>query len=116
MAKKSDSKSAQAVAEAPVYDPQATQQNPVLITTEFKGIFQGDLKSFDPASKTAVLTQARCCLKFWNGKGFVGLVVGGPDRNCKVTGAAPEMTLFGVTAMLKCTPESVLAWQKEPQG
>lgn len=91
------------------------QKKPVMITTEFKGVFQGDLISYDEASKVAVIKQSRCCVYWSSGvRGFVGLAVNGPDKNCKITPAAPKMTLEKVTSIVEVTPEAVTAWEKEP--
>lgn len=91
-----------------------TQRKPVLITTEHRGVFQGDLQSYDDASKVAVIEQARCCVMWRNVKGFIDLAVNGPGEACRVTPAAPEMKIEKVTSIVKCTPESVQAWEVEP--
>lgn len=91
-----------------------TQKNPVLITTQHRGVFQGDLQSFNPETKQAIISSSRCCV-VWRGiKGFVALAATGPSNQCRITPAAPEMTLEGVTSITKCTPEAVAAWEKEP--
>lgn len=94
------------------------QKNPVLVTTEHRGVFQGDLVSYEPANgqtpARAIIKEARCCVAWRGIKGFVALASTGPERNCKITPAALEMTLEKVTSVTKCTPEAVSAWRAEP--
>lgn len=92
------------------------QKNPVLVTTEHRGLFQGDLKEYDLETRRAVITQARCAIAWRNIKGFPQLAATGPTKDCRISPAAPEMTLEKVTAIVKCTAEAVAAWELEPWG
>lgn len=110
--KKTESTPTSQAAPAP-FDPKAPQAKPMLVTTEHRGVFQGDLESYDPVARTAVLKQARCCI-LWRGiKGFVALAFTGPGRSCRISPAGPRMTLEKVTSLTECTPEAVAEWQKE---
>ena len=86
---------------------------PVLVTTDKRGVFFGYLKG-EPGP-TVTLTQARNCL-YWSNdvKGFVGLAVTGPTSGCRIGPAAPEMVLMGVTSVSKVTAEAAVAWEKAP--
>ena len=58
-------------------------KRPVLITTEFRGVFFGWAE--DTGGDTVTLTNARNCI-FWpseNG-GFMGLASDGPHRNARI--------------------------------
>lgn len=89
-------------------------KTPVLVTTEHRGVFFGFLQSYDKEAKTAIITSAQCCI-IWRGvKGFIDLAVNGPGPRCRVTPAAPEMTIEKVTSVVKCTKESVKAWEACP--
>lgn len=90
------------------------QKNPVLVTTSFRGVFQGDLLSYNPETKQAVIAQARCCVAWRGVKGFLALTATGPTSSCRITPASPELTIESVTSIAKCTPAAVAAWEKEP--
>ncbi len=86
----------------------------VMVTTDKRGVFFG--YTTDPKeSKVITLKRARNCI-FWSSsiKGFLGLVVTGPDNQCKIGPAAPELTLQGVESVSSLTPEAIAAWEKAP--
>lgn len=87
----------------------------VLVTTEFRGVFFGWI---DPAAINAeniTLTECRNCI-YWSAdvKGFIGLAVTGPNKNCRVGPSVPEFLARKVTAVARCTFEAVKAWEGEP--
>jgi hypothetical protein len=90
----------------------ATKERPVLVCTEFKGVF------FGYASKTAGdtinLKRARNCL-YWDRSvgGFVGLAEKGPNASCKI-GATADMELRKVTCIVEVTPSAEKAWIGAP--
>jgi hypothetical protein len=88
-------------------------KRPVVVTTEHKGVFFGNLVSQDDASVT--LTDAQMCV-YWSAdvRGVLGLAAAGPSRGCKVTPAVPRIELQGVTAVMDATGEAVLAWEGKP--
>lgn len=96
------------------FDPKAEQRSPVLVTTELRGVFQGDLESYNSESRTAIISQSRCCVQWRGIKGFVALAATGPTDDCRITPAAPSMTIEKVTSISECTPAAVEAWQSEP--
>jgi hypothetical protein len=83
----------------------------VLVTTAHRGVFGGFLVG-EPAKEKVTLTKARNCL-YWSSdvRGFVGLAEKGPTAGCRVGPAAPELTLFDITAVIVCTPEAAQAWE-----
>jgi hypothetical protein len=86
---------------------------PVLVTTEHRGVFGGLLRSIE--DDTAVLENARMVV-YWSAAmhGVLGLAKHGPNKECRVSPAAPRLTLRGVTAIAEMTPEAWAAWQAEP--
>lgn len=93
----------------------ATKQKHVLVTTEHRGVFFGKLKDYDKENKRITIKNAQCCVYWSSGvKGFIGLAVTGPDRNCRVTPAAPLMDIDAVTSVIECAPEAVKAWEAQP--
>jgi len=89
--------------------------DPVVVTTEHRGVFFGRELSRDMGARVVVIQQARVCVHWSAGtKGFVGLAVTGPLEGSRVSLGAPEMTLTGVTSITKCSPEAVAAWEAAP--
>lgn len=96
------------------FDPKAAQKNPVIVTTKHRGVFQGDLVSYDKATGHAVLKQSRCCVAWRSIRGFITLAFTGPNKHCRISPAAPSMEIPDVTSVIECTPEAAEAWQAEP--
>lgn len=89
------------------------KERPVIVTTEFKGIFFG--YATDTSKDVIHLKRARNCIRFYGIKGFVALADTGPGNDCRV-GPPADMELRKITAVLECTPEAEKAWNKEPWG
>ena len=85
---------------------------PVLVCTEFRGVFFGYLDSF--AGEVVRLKKARNIL-YWpaSNKGFVGLATMGPLEGSRV-GPHADIELRKVTCVVECTQESVLRWEAAP--
>lgn len=90
-----------------------TLGKPVLVTTEYRGVFFGYLDG--KPGDTLTITKARNCI-YWSAdvKGVLGLASNGPTRTCKVGPAVPSLTLFKVTAVVEAKPEAVERWEKAP--
>jgi hypothetical protein len=58
---------------------------PVLVTTEFRGVFFGYVKSKVKAPAEITLTGARNCI-YWSKDvgGFLGLAAKGPSKECRI--------------------------------
>jgi len=82
----------------------------VLVTTAYKGIFAGRLIE-DNAPDSLVLGEARNCINWHNGLGFLGLASHGPDHKCKIGPAAPRLTLYRITSVATCTAAATEAWR-----
>jgi hypothetical protein len=88
-----------------------TKSRYVLVTTEFRGVFAGDLVKQD--GNIVTLNNARNCI-YWSSDvgGFVGLAANGPSDSCRIGSELPEtIELFGVTSIANCTEEAERAWK-----
>lgn len=86
---------------------------PVLVTTQFRGVFFGFVDPKDKPNKSLTLTDCRCCISWASSVGgFLGLAATGPNRDCKIGTQAPSVLLHDVTSVTDCTEEAVQAWQK----
>lgn len=87
-------------------------ERPVLVTTEFRGVFFGYAE--DTSGDVIHLKRARNCL-FWSAaiKGFLGLATVGPDSDCRV-GPKADLEIRKVTSVAEVTPEAVEKWEHAP--
>ena len=91
-------------------------KDPVLVTTEFRGVFFGDLEKYDAKTKVATLKDARNCVS-WSSDvhGVFGLATKGPSSNCKIGPKIKRIRyLEKVTAIVEVTKEAIKAWESEP--
>ena len=86
---------------------------PVLVTTEFRGVFFGYIKNDKKAPAEITLTGARNCI-YWAAScgGFLGLASTGPNKDCKIGQRVSEMTLYKITSITPVEPEAEKAWEK----
>lgn len=93
----------------------AKSKRAVVVTTEHRGVFFGYLNGDGPDAKVVTITDAQMCV-YWSADvhGVVGLAVTGPNKNCKVTQAAPSITLQGVTSIMDATDDAAAAWKARP--
>ena len=86
---------------------------PVLVTTQFRGVFFGFVDPSDKANKSLTLTDCRCCISWASSVGgFLGLAAKGPDGNCKIGTQAPAVLLHDITSVTDCTESAVEAWTR----
>ena len=85
----------------------------VVVTTDKRGVFFGTLNEREGTSAT--LSDVRNCV-YWDSsvKGFLGLAVNGPSGRCRIGPAAPSIELAGVTAIIGCTKDAIVNWEKAP--
>ena len=81
---------------------------PVIVTTEYRGVFFG--YSDDTSGDTVKLKKMRNCL-YWDSSigGFLGLAKTGQNNKCRI-GAESDAELRKVTSVLEVTPEAESAW------
>ncbi len=87
-------------------------ERPVLVTTEYRGVFFG--YASDTSGDTINLKRARN-ITYWDAatKGFLGLAENGPGKGCRV-GPQADIELRKITCVAECTPAAVGAWESAP--
>lgn len=85
----------------------------VLVTTEFRGVFYGEVKNDIKLPDEITLTNARNCI-YWSADcgGFLGLASNGPSSSCKIGATVKELTLYKITSVTPITEEAVAKWKK----
>lgn len=86
---------------------------PVLITTEFRGVFFGYVKNDKKLPEQITLTKARNCI-YWSSDcgGFLGLASNGPSSNCRIGSLVPEITLYKITSVTPVSDGAAERWIK----
>ena len=85
---------------------------PVLVTTEYRGVFFGHINPEDIGNTTLTLVDARMCI-YWSAdvKGFMGLASKGPTPTCRI-GHPATITLHKITSVAAVTPDAAAEWRK----
>ena len=98
--------------DACVAELRAEGYRPVLVTTEYRGVFYGLAK--DTSGDTIKLRRARNCL-YWpsENRGFLGLAAEGPAPGSRV-GPPADIELRKVTAVVEVSEEAVERWEAAP--
>jgi hypothetical protein len=88
------------------------KEQAVVVTTTHRGVFFG--YATDITGDKIELRKARNCL-YWSKdvRGFHGLAVTGPSKDCRV-GPAADIQLRDITSVLKCEEPAVQAWEAAP--
>lgn len=89
-----------------------TEERPVLVTTKHRGVFFG--YATDIGGDVITLKRARCCVKWVNTRGFIGLTTEGPNSDCRIGPAAEELQLRDITSVALCSPTATAAWELAP--
>lgn len=88
-----------------------TSERPVLVTTEYRGVFFG--YATDTSGDTITLNRARNCI-YWpseNG-GFGGLASEGPAKGSRIGARVDRIEIRKITAVAEVTPVAVAAWEE----
>ena len=86
------------------------KSRPVLVTTEFRGVFFG--YADDTSGDTITLTNARNCI-YWpsaNG-GFGGLASEGPAKGARIGARVDKIELRKITAVAEVSEDAVKLWE-----
>lgn len=88
-------------------------KNPVLITTEFRGVFFGYVKNDKKLPKEITLSNVRNCI-YWSSdcNGFLGLAANGPTSGCKIGTKVSEVTLWKITSCVPVSDSAVKKWEE----
>lgn len=84
----------------------------VLVTTEFRGVFFGYIKSNKKTPSEITLKDVRNCIYWQDCGGFLGLAEKGPNSSCRIGSPVKEITLYKVTSVTPVSAEAAKAWEK----
>jgi hypothetical protein len=89
-----------------------TANKPVLVTTEFRGVFFGYVKNDKKLPSEVTITGAKNCI-YWSSDvgGFLGLASNGPTSQCKIGKRVPEITLYKVTSVTPVEDHAANKWE-----
>lgn len=83
-------------------------QRPVIICTEFKGVFFG--YAADTSGDVIQLKRARMAIYWGTTKGVMQLAETGPTSRSKISARA-DIEVRKITAVFEVTPEAAQAWE-----
>lgn len=88
----------------------ASQGRPVLVTTEYRGVFFG--YATDTTGDNITLRRARNCL-YWPREqgGFGGLAATGPVHGARIGARMDKIDLRKVTAVVEVSADAVEEWE-----
>ena len=81
----------------------------VVVTTIHRGVFAGEL--VEESKDFAILTNARCAIKWATKGGFFELAQKGPNTDSQIGDMVDEVKLYDITSVIKCTEEAEKAWK-----
>ncbi len=86
-------------------------KKPVLVTTEFRGVFFGYVKDDKKLPDEITISKVRNCI-YWASTmgGFLGLASKGPDKECKIGAEVSQLRLFKVTSVTPVSDEAEKKW------
>lgn len=87
-------------------------KRPVVVTTEFRGVFFGYVENDSEAPAKIELSDSRMCV-YWSQqtRGVLGLAAQGPNSDSRVGPKVPKITLWKITGIFDCTPEAAEKWE-----
>lgn len=89
-----------------------TKTRPVIITTERRGVFHGQLESYEEATRRAVLTDAVMAIYWGTTQGLFQLAATGPTDSSKISSVAPRIELELVECVIDVSEEAEAAWTR----
>ena len=90
------------------------KNKPVLVTTEFRGVFFGYIENDGKLPEEIIITKVRNCI-YWSSDlgGFLGLAAHGPNSSCKIGAQVAELRLFKVTSVTPVSDEAEKKWNSQ---
>ena len=86
---------------------------PVLVTTEYRGVFAGLIPDDqDLTARAMPLKAAKMAIYWGTNKGVMELADSGPTKTSKISAAADIPMLHGITAIFAISPAAWVAWEK----
>ena len=86
----------------------------VLVTTEFRGVFYGEVKNDKKLPEEITLKNARNCI-YWSSDvgGFLGLASDGVTSNCKIGKRVDELKIYKITSVTPVSDKAVKTWEEK---
>lgn len=86
---------------------------PVLITTEYRGVFAGLIPDDqDLTVRSMPLKSAKMAIYWGTTKGVMQLCESGPTANSKISAVADISMLHSITGVFTISPEAWAKWEK----
>ena len=87
------------------------KERPVIVTTEYRGVFFG--YATETSGDTITLKNARNCI-YWSKAtgGFMGLASNGPGEGSRIGAEVASIELRKVTSVVEMTDAAVAAWKE----
>jgi hypothetical protein len=87
-------------------------KNTVLVTTEFRGVFFGEVIKKNKLPDEITLKNARNVI-YWSKdcNGFFGLASTGITGNCKISSKVDQITLYKITSVTSGSKEALKTWE-----
>ena len=88
---------------------------PVLVTTEFKGVFFGYAVAGEEGPERLRIENARLVV-YWTAdvRGVFGLAANGPTSGCRIGPKVPAITLFKITSVTEVSGEAAQKFEDAP--
>ena len=88
-----------------------TTKQPVIVTTEHRGVFFGYINPDTIHHDVVALAGARLCV-YWSRdmQGFMGLASKGPSKDCKIGPATDIPSLRSITGIFAVTKKAEEKW------
>lgn len=85
---------------------------PVLITTEYRGVFAGLIPDdADLSARSMSLKAAKMAIYWGTTRGVMQLAASGPTSDSKISLPADIPMLHGITAVFDITPQAWAKWE-----
>ena len=96
-------------------DQQGEEMKPVLVTTNYRGVFFGTVNDAGSKNlpKEITLANARNCIYWASGiGGFLGLASKGPSKECRIGSKVGKITLYDITSVTPVTDSAAKVWDE----
>jgi len=89
------------------------KMKPVLVTTEYRGVFAGLIpENQDLSERSMPLKQAKMAIYWGTTKGVMELAEVGPNSKSRISAAADIPMLHGITAIFDISDKAWDVWNK----
>lgn len=87
------------------------KKQPVLVTTEFRGVFFGYIEGNSNLPAEITLSNARNCISWASSVGgFLGLASTGVNSQCRIGAKVEHITLYKITSVTPVSAQAEKTW------